>query len=125
VTLLAEIAGAPASSKNPRDAVLADLERLCTLRRGSLLLAPDYGVDDVTFLFYSFPGGIDSWSDDLESAVTKYEPRLRNVRVLPILSDSLDLTLRIEIQALLIAGNRSAPARFAATIDPQCRLSVR
>jgi type VI secretion system lysozyme-like protein len=125
VTLFAEIAGAPASGRNPREAVLADLERLCTIRRGSLLLAPNYGVDDVTFLFYSFPGGIDSWSDHLESALTRYEPRLRSVRVLPILGDSLDLTLRIEIQALLLAGNRSAPARFAATIDPQSRLSVR
>ena len=125
MTLFAEIAGAASERRRTtRDAVATDLERICAIRRGSLLLAPDYGVDDVTFLFHSFPM-IDAWCGNLERTLARYEPRLRRVHVVPVVTESLDLTLRAEIQAVLLAGDRSSPARFTATLDPQCRLSVR
>jgi type VI secretion system protein len=125
VTLFAEIAGVPGPRKLPvRDAVAADVERICSSRRRSLLLAPEYGVDDVTFLFHSFPM-IDAWTASLERALARYEPRLRNVEVLPVVTESLDLTLRAEIQATLVVDGRPSPARFTATLDSQCRLSVK
>jgi type VI secretion system protein len=125
VTLFAEIAGIPSPrGATVREVVAADVERICASRRNALLLAPDYGVDDVTFLFHSFPQ-IDAWSAQLERALARYEPRLRSVQVVPIVTDSLDLTLRAEIHAALVVDGRPSPARFTATLDSQCRLSVR
>jgi type VI secretion system protein len=128
MSLFAEVAGtakSPAAKRTTRDAVIADLERLCTIRRGSLLLAPAYGIDDVTFLFHSYPVGMEAWQRRLEVAIAQYEPRLRGVRVVPLVTDVLDLTLRVEIHGTLVDGDRASPARFMATIDPQHRLSVR
>ena len=125
MTLFAEIAGLQSErTVGLREAVAADVERICSSRRGALLLAPDYGVDDVTFLFHSFPQ-IDAWSANLERTLARYEPRLHAAQVVPIVTDGLDLTLRAEIRAVLIVDGRPSPARFTATLDPQCRLSVR
>jgi type VI secretion system lysozyme-like protein len=125
MTLFAEIAGERCAARSLRDAVAADVERICTSRRKALLLAPDYGVDDVTFLFHSFPM-IDAWIAGLEKALARYEPRLATVQVVPVVTeDVLDLTLRAEIRGTLMVDGRASPARFMATLDPECRLSVR
>jgi type VI secretion system protein len=124
MTLFAEIAGAAAEDVSFLEAVAADVERVCASRRGSLLMAPEYGVDDVTHLFHSFPA-IDAWAAQLERTLARYEPRLRQVRVVPVVTESLELTLRAEIQARLVVNGRASPVRFTATLDSQCRLSVR
>lgn len=125
MSLFAEIATA-AAARTPsiREAVAADLERICATRRRSLLLAPEYGVDDVTSLFHSFPQ-IDAWAANIVRTVTLYEPRLRGVQVVPLVSEALDLTLCAEIRGVLIADGEASDARFTATLDPQCRTSVR
>jgi type VI secretion system lysozyme-like protein len=126
VTLFAEIAGGarPSRPASVREDVAADVERICSIRRGSLLLAPEYGIDDVTFLYHSFPM-IDAWSAHLEGTLARYEPRLRQVQVVPVMTESPDLTLRAEIRATLVMGGRPTATRFSATLDAQCRLSVR
>ena len=125
MTLFAEIAGrASARSASVREAVAADVERICGSRRGALLLAPEYGVDDVTSLFHSFPQ-IGAWAANLERTLARYEPRLHHAQVVPLVTDAMDLTLRAEIRAVLVVDGRPSQARFTATLDPQCRLSVR
>jgi type VI secretion system lysozyme-like protein len=107
-----------------RDEIARDLERICRTRLRSLLLAPDYGVGDVTSLFHSFPQ-IDAWAAELEQTIAVYEPRLGRVQVVPIVTDAPELTLRAEIRAVLLTEGKPSPARFSATLDSQCRLSVR
>jgi type VI secretion system lysozyme-like protein len=125
VTLFSEIAGRPSERGLAlRDEVARNLERICRTRRGALLLAREYGTGDVTALFHSFPE-IDSWAAALERTIARYEPRLGNVRVVPVISDSLDLTLRAEIRGVLRAAGRPSDARFSATLDPQLRVHVR
>jgi type VI secretion system lysozyme-like protein len=125
MTLFAEIAGAaPRRNATLREDVATEVERVCATRRGSLLLAPEYGIDDVTFLFHSFPM-IDAWSANLARTLARYEPRLRNVQVLPVATDAPELTLHAEIRAVLVGGGRAASAHFSATVDAQCRMNVR
>jgi type VI secretion system lysozyme-like protein len=125
MTLFAEIAGLASDRGTAvRDTVAADIERICASRRHALLLAPDYGVDDVTHLFHSFPM-IDAWASNLERTLARYEPRLRAVQVVPVVTEALDLTLRAEIRAILVVDGRPSSARFTATLDSQCRSSVR
>jgi type VI secretion system protein len=121
VTLFGEIAGrqGPSTSASDRRAALrAHLSRMCSVRRGSLLLAPDYGVDDVTQLFHSFPGGLEEWRSRLEDAIRLYEPRLRSVRVVAKTTDRVDLTLRFDIYCSLVTDVVAAPLQFTATVDP-------
>jgi type VI secretion system lysozyme-like protein len=108
-----------------REQVRAHLLRMCGIRRGSLLLAPDYGMDDPTYLFHSFPGGLDEWLRQLADAVARYEPRLVDARVTPRPSDELDFTLRFEIQGTLTLRDRTEPTQFTAIVDPLQRWSVR
>jgi type VI secretion system lysozyme-like protein len=124
VTLFSEVAGRPAERATLRDDVARSLERICATRRKALLLAPEYGVGDVTSLFHSFPM-IDAWAARLERTIVRYEPRLGQVQVVPIVSDAAELTLRAEIRGVLLLGGKPSPARFSATLDSQCRMSVR
>lgn len=124
MTLFAEIAGRAPGRLAVRDDVAHSLERICSTRTRALLLAPRYGVGDVTNLFHSFPQ-IDSWAAALERAIAEYEPRLGSVQVVPILTDAPDLTLRAEIRGVLLVGGKPSPARFSATLDTQSRVHVR
>lgn len=125
MTLFAEIAGRPAErTTSLREDIARSLERICATRRRALLLAPEYGVDDVTSLFHSFPQ-IDAWASALERTIAVYEPRLTRVQVVPIVSDTPDLTLRAEIRGVLLVDGRPSSARFSATLDAQSRMQVR
>lgn len=124
MTLFAEIAGRPAPRTTLREDVARSLERICATRRKALLLAPEYGVGDVTSLFNSFPM-IDAWAARLERTITIYEPRLGHVQVVPIVADVPELTLRAEIRGVLLIGGKPSAARFSATLDSQRRMSVR
>lgn len=126
MTLFAEIADSrPRSLPDLREEVREHLLRMCSIRRGSLLLAPDYGVDDPTHLFHSFPGGLDEWLKHLENMVRHYEPRLHDVRVRAHLGDQLDFTLRFEIQGTLAIRGRSEVAQFTARVDPALHWRIR
>jgi type VI secretion system lysozyme-like protein len=124
VTLFAEIAGRPRERSALRNDVAQSLERICATRLRALLLAPNYGVGDVTNLFHSFPQ-IDAWAAALEQTIAEYEPRLGRVQVVPVVSDSPDLTLRAEIRGVLLVDGKPSTARFSATLDSQSRMHVR
>ena len=124
MTLFAEIAGRPRERPALRDDVAASLERICATRLRALLLAPRYGVGDVTNLFHSFPQ-IDSWAAALEQTIAEYEPRLGRVAVVPIITETPDLTLRAEIRGVLLVNGKPSQARFSATLDSQSRMHVR
>lgn len=124
MTLFAEIAGRRSERKTVREDVARNLERICATRRKALLLAPEYGVGDVTSLFNSFPM-IDAWAARLERTIATYEPRLGHAQVVPIVTEVPELTLRAEIRGVLMVGGKPSAARFSATLDPQCRMSVR
>ncbi|HEY6459864.1 MAG TPA: type VI secretion system baseplate subunit TssE [Polyangiaceae bacterium] len=125
MTLFAEIAGRKGDSGVPlREAVARSLERICATRLRDLLLAPDYGVGEVTSLFHSFPQ-IDAWAADLQRAIAAYEPRLGRVQVVPVVNDTPDLTLRAEIRGVLLVDGGPSHARFSATLDSHHRMNVR
>jgi type VI secretion system protein len=128
VTLFEEIAAARATtshSDDVREAVRTHLAKMCSMRRGSLLLSPDYGMEDPAYLFHSFPGGLDDWLLQLTEAVRRHEPRLHDVQVSSEPGDELDFTLRFEIRGKLAARARSEVTQFTATVDTTQRWSVR
>ena len=68
---------------------------------------------------------IDAWAARLERTIATYEPRLGHAQVVPIVTEVPELTLRAEIRGVLMVGGKPSAARFSATLDPQCRMSVR
>lgn len=131
-SLLADIAAAraptPGAGDPPRalrDAVLQHLRELCGTPRGSVMLAPSYGVEDATRVFHEYPGSVDAIRRDLEAAIRRYEPRLKSATVLHIPSDEIELVLRFEIHGVVVADGRATPVRFTSSLNSDNRVEVR
>jgi len=61
-----------------------NLTRLFTSRAGLLPHLPDYGLPDITEIYRQMPYGIPRLTEAMLNAIKKYEPRLKNVRVIYI-----------------------------------------
>jgi len=64
------------------ESILRHLRNLLNTRQGSVLIADDYGMPDLT----NFPGenlseAAAELEDVMKKVIQKYEPRLRNVRI--------------------------------------------
>ena len=121
-SLLDEIAGTapihgPTSAASTKAEIIQHLQSLCTTRRGEMVVAPRYGIDDVTILFHEMPGGMEEIRLQLEETIRLYEPRLTNVRVANLSSAESDLLLRFDIRAAAVFEGRLLPVRFTAAID--------
>jgi type VI secretion system lysozyme-like protein len=125
VTLFDEIAGTALAAHAERDEVRAHILRICELQRGTHLVAPDYGIDDPTYLFHSFPGGLDQWLRHLERTISRFEPRLRDVRIAAEVGTNVDFTVSIDIRGTLAFAGRVEGARFNASVDAAQRWSMR
>jgi type VI secretion system protein len=84
---------------------------MCRTRRGSIRARPDYGLPDLGELVHSFPDALSKLRDALLHTIEAYEPRLKNVKVTHVPSDSLELMVRFEVRGMLV-DLRDAPVRF-------------
>jgi type VI secretion system protein len=87
------------------DSVIGHLQRLFNTRQGNAPIALDFGIPDITNTtgegITELTGRIEQ---ELQRAIQKYEPRLRDVRV-HLLSEHDDiLTIRFKLEAVLTAG---------------------
>jgi|GEM_PF-2899524 len=120
-SLLDQLAGttSPATSSiaSLKAAIVSHLRTLCSTRRGTMAVAPRFGIDDVTILFHEMPGGMEEIRLQLEETIRLYEPRLVGAKVATLRGDPHDLTLRFEISAMATIEGRLLPMRFTAAID--------
>jgi type VI secretion system lysozyme-like protein len=128
-SLLDEIAGTapirgPTSAMATKTEIVRHLQSLCTTRRGAMVVAPRYGIDDVTLHFHEMPGGMEEIRLQLEETIRRYEPRLTNARVAHLPGAANDLVLRFEIRATAVFEGRLLPVRFTAAIDGTSRAVV-
>jgi type VI secretion system protein len=83
------------------DSVIRHLQRLLNTHQGSVMIADDYGIPDLT---HYLQGGQDAVMD-VEAAIRKviesYEPRLTGVRVHYMTPEEGVPTLRFQVQARL------------------------
>lgn len=108
--------------------VIRDLENLLNTKNFASLLSPAYRELDNSLLVYGLP---DFTSNDpksmsmrhllrqaVEKAITRFEPRLRNVTVVPIDPPATEKrTLRIKITGLLIVDPVAEPVIFDTYLD--------
>ncbi len=106
------------------NSVLRHLQKMLNTRQGFSETLPDYGLPDLVDLFHSFPTAIGIMEKAIKSTIEKYEPRLRNVRVQPVDSESEILTLRFEIKADLVTSRERAGVLFETQVDSNGEVSV-
>ena len=87
------------------DSILEHLRNVLNTRQGSVQIADNYGMPDLT----NFPGenlsvAVFELEKIIKTTVERYEPRLVNIKVSynPVISDNL--TLRFGLTAEVIAG---------------------
>ena len=71
-----------AERRNLERSLARHLTSMLNTRRGSVPIAPDYGIADVTDLGRSFTEeSVEEFKTELERVIMRYEPRLSAVRV--------------------------------------------
>ena len=108
-----------------RASILQHLQVMCATRRGSMRPRPDYGLPDVSEMVHSFPDAITDLIRAIELTITKYEPRLTNVRVTHVPSEAVELVVRFEISAVLVASPQRARVSFETRVNASREITVR
>ncbi len=61
--------------------IMDHLNRMFNTRKGSIPHLVDYGLPDISEIYRKMPDGIEELKDAIKRTVERYEPRLKNVRV--------------------------------------------
>ncbi|WP_394822255.1 GPW/gp25 family protein [Pendulispora albinea] len=129
MSLFDEIAGTKPRSDGSwqyqREEVRADIEALCQTRMGGVPCDPGYGAVVVTALGASFPDVIERWSETLVASLRRYEPRLREPRVIPTFAEWPKRAVGVRIAGWLVVGNEAVPVQLTATLSLNGFWSVR
>lgn len=107
-----------------RDSILENLRGICSTRNGSTPACPEYGLVDVSELIHNFPDAIAMMARSIRNSITRYEPRLTNVVLKHVPSETGDLTLRYEIVAQVVGSDGRSKVRFETHIDPSRKIGV-
>ncbi|HET8903732.1 MAG TPA: type VI secretion system baseplate subunit TssE [Saccharospirillum sp.] len=93
--------------KDERLASIHDhLVRLLNARQGVLSHLPDYGLPDLNLFYQDLPYSEADMAVSVKSIIEKYEPRLRQVQVLPLPRDIQFAVVRMEISGWVVGGDR-------------------
>jgi type VI secretion system protein len=103
--------------------ILGNLHTLLNTREGDSLTAPDFGILDLSDLIHNFPDATQYVQRSIRDTITKYEPRLKNVRVRAVDSDD-PLKLAFEISARLAGETQRGVVRVRTEIGPSGRATV-
>ncbi|MHB9027174.1 MAG: type VI secretion system baseplate subunit TssE [Candidatus Latescibacterota bacterium] len=106
------------------NSVIGHLQRLLNTHQGSVPIAEDYGVPDIT----NAPGegfleATQRIERTLQQVIMKYEPRLTNVRM-SLLSEKDDvLNLRFKMEGVLVP-DRSTRVVFETVVSSDGKVNV-
>jgi len=90
-----------------RRSIMGNLADILNSRTGMAPAQPELGTPAPSELIHDYPACIPTLQKVLERCITRYEPRLTEVRVLHV-PDGNPLSILFQINARLTVGNRSA-----------------
>lgn len=103
--------------------ILAHINHLLTTRKGSTLIADDYGITDLSnYRDDYFNEYIRLLEKDIEETICKYEPRLDNVSIKFDGKDDRSMEFAFSISAEL--KNSRSPVAFETVVYPEGKVSV-
>lgn len=94
--------------------IIDHLSRLFNTRTGCLSHMPDYGLPDISELYRRMPEGVDELRAAIKKTVEKYEPRLKNVKVVPRDNELKSAQIVFILSAELKSGGQ---VRFQTTFS--------
>ncbi|MDR0826975.1 MAG: type VI secretion system baseplate subunit TssE [Desulfovibrio sp.] len=98
--------------------LLRHLTSILNTRRGSVPIAPDYGIADVTDLGSSFTAeSVADMGEDLERIVVRYEPRLSAVHIDYTPKPDMPLAAVFGLNATIQTKNGAVPLHFDTILD--------
>jgi type VI secretion system protein len=104
--------------------VLGNLRDILGTRQGSAAAHPDLGLPPPNELRQNYPASIADMQKAIAETITRYEPRLREVKVTYIQIEGEQLTVHFQISAaLVIAGHRQLVA-FETCVDHAGKVKV-
>ena len=86
---------------------------------------PDYGIASVSEMVYLFPDAITLMAQSLRHTIQTYEPRLQNVQVIHLPSDTIELTLKFEIRGRAVIDGNKSGVKFETSLNTSKRLTIR
>ncbi len=106
------------------NSIISHLSKLLNTRQGSVSIAPDFGVPDITNL----PGGNILETRQrveaiIQEVVEKYEPRLKNVKMRMHQDDKAELSLKFRLEANL-TENEGVPVIFETVVSTDGKISI-
>ncbi len=106
------------------DSVLNHLQRILNTRQGNVPIADDYGIPDFLDFLSSYPDSIREIERAIRSAIQKFEPRLRAVRVNFLPQEEDALSLRFQIVAKLSTDPKNG-VLFETIIDSDGKVDLK
>jgi type VI secretion system protein len=98
--------------------LIRHLRSLLNTRRGSVPVAPDYGIADMTDLGSKFTEeSVDDLKADLERLVERYEPRLHDVKARYTPKPDMPLAAVFSLEASVRTEHGIVPLRFQTILD--------
>jgi len=113
--------------RNPRrviSSILSHLHLILNTRMGSVEIAEDYGIQDVTHFIRSFPETVHEFEESIRQTITKYEPRLTSVYVELINTGQDDFTIHFQISAKLKDMDDSDYVFFESIVDSKGEIRI-
>lgn len=113
----------PSRPTDEIQSILGNLRAILNTRVGDAPSAEAFGIVDLCDLVHNFPDATQIVQRSIRSAIARYEPRLRSVRVR--LAPTEDpLTLVFEVSARLARDRRRSLVRVRTEVTPSGQVRV-
>jgi type VI secretion system protein len=78
------------------------LAQLLNARKGSVRYLPNYGLSDLNEIYQKLPESMGDLVSEVKYLISRYEPRLANVNIIPYLSHDVDCVVYLKLQATFL-----------------------
>jgi type VI secretion system protein len=107
------------------ESISIHLNKLLNTVQGSVLQAPDYGTPELNLMMQSAGGdAIRSLEEIMAQVISRYEPRLHNVKVVYQNKGAQTLMMNFRIDASVMRNDRPVPVFFETQIAPDGHIEV-
>jgi type VI secretion system protein len=104
--------------------VLANLRDILGSRQGSSAAQPDLGLPPPNELRQNYPASIADLQRAIAATITRYEPRLRDVKVTYIQVEDEPLTVHFQVAAALVVDGQRQLVAFETCVDHSGKVKV-
>lgn len=110
-------------SRDVLEAIQHHLQILLNTRRGGASAAPDFGISDLADFLRGYEAAFDL-KQEIQETIDRYEPRLREVRVVFIEREDDPFRLHFNIEATVRGPDGDSPTVFRSVVDSSGSIRV-